>query len=96
MFEASKESTLLAEIYFRLHVDQILHQRKVNGFLNFLGTIGGIIEVLKNLTWVIYGSYASFHYTMSAIEIMYKVKRNNNKVVKDIAIPTSRRLCLFL
>ena len=59
--EVTKEYTVVAEMYFRIKADQITHSRKVFNFTDWLGTIGGVSELLLAAIAMFYGGYAEFN-----------------------------------
>ena len=72
-FKVDKKQNLLAEIYFRLEVDQMSHTRKVDDIYVYLEKIGGVPEVLKQIASILVGSYCFFYSQMVNIAIIYKV-----------------------
>ena len=44
----NEDINLIAEIYFRLEIDEIFHYREVGNFFTWLEAIGGIPEILKS------------------------------------------------
>ena len=48
-------------MYFRIKADKITHSRKVFNFTNWLGTIGGVSELLLYFFAIVYGGYAEFN-----------------------------------
>ena len=77
----------MAEIYFRIEIDSIIHTRKVDTIFTWLEAIGGIPEILKMFAQMIIGSYLYFHSTMMNIKTLYKVKTKVD-VFKLDEIPT--------
>ena len=80
-------------MYFRIDSDQIEHTRIVYKFIDFLGDMGGITEILVcGILWVV-GGYLNFN---SSIEIMssmydeshvgkhYQHEGGNNKNLEDV------------
>ena len=51
----------IAEIYFRLETDQIKHERYVLSFIDWLGEIGGVTELLTRFGTFILGGYLGFN-----------------------------------
>ena len=47
----------IAEIYFRLGVDEMIHTRDVYNFMDWLGDIGGIKEALMSFFVAVLGGY---------------------------------------
>ena len=46
-YTVDDDINLIAEIYFRLEIDEIIHYRDVGTFFSWLEAIGGIPEILK-------------------------------------------------
>ena len=52
---------VLAEMYIRVKVDSIGHTRKVYAMMDWLGSIGGVRDVLMDLFIFFFGGYCSFN-----------------------------------
>lgn len=65
---------MVAEMYFRLEVDQITHNRVVYDFMAFIGDLGGVKDIMLQLAGWVIGSYAAFHASWSTISSLYRVK----------------------
>lgn len=103
---------LIAEIYFRLGVDQITHSRDVYFFINFIGDIGGVTGLLLKISGFIIGGYTSFHSIFTTISSLYKVKHSGENLflqskivpsqnedlhkIQKIKLPLSTRIFLYL
>lgn len=48
---------MIAELFFRIDIDKILHSRVVYGISEMLGSIGGIELVLIQVAAVVFGEY---------------------------------------
>ena len=46
-YTVPNDHNLIAEIFFRLEIDEIMHYRDVGTFFTWLEAIGGIPEILK-------------------------------------------------
>jgi len=46
-YKVNDDITLIAEIYLRLEIDEIIHTREVGTVFHWLEAIGGIPEILK-------------------------------------------------
>ena len=73
-YKSTEDITLIAEIYFRLEIDSILHSRKTETFFSWLEAMGGIPEILKMFAQMVIGTYLGFHSTMMNIKTFYKVE----------------------
>ena len=67
---ALKNKKEIAEMYFRLEVEEIEHVRIFFELMDWLGSVGGIVEVLTKLATFILGSYMSFN---SGLEIIHHI-----------------------
>lgn len=74
---------MVAEMYFRMDVDQISHSRDVYYFMDFIGDIGGIGEILLQICGWVFGGYAAFHAMFSTIAVLYRHKANENPFAKS-------------
>ena len=61
---------------FRLATDvfEINTKREVFNILDFLGSIGGILEILRSILEVILSPWAKFSFTLHAISTFFIVK----------------------
>jgi len=48
-------------MYFRIEIDEILHDRLVLGFMEWLGEVGGIAEILGRVFCFFLGGYLAFN-----------------------------------
>jgi hypothetical protein len=100
---------LIAEMYFRIEVDQISHNREVYNFMMFIGDLGGVSELLLQICGWILGGYAAFHSAYSTMSALYFVQNNgepifekskqNNKRTPEIQkmkLPLKTRVFLYL
>jgi hypothetical protein len=51
---------MLGEIYFRLDNDLINHTRQCFSFMNFVGDVGGVRDVLIAIISFFFGGFANF------------------------------------
>ena len=73
----------IAELYFRLDNDQILHTRVVYRFMDWLGDIGGVYEILRNSFTFILGGYAIFHQQVEIISAFHCTGDDNKCETND-------------
>jgi len=48
-------------MYFRIDIDEIRHTRIVYEFMDWLGSIGGVAEILFHISYLFLGSWLSFN-----------------------------------
>jgi hypothetical protein len=58
-FDQDKNATELGAIYLRMDTEQTVQTRTCFSFQDFIGTIGGIKDILINIVAFFYGKYAS-------------------------------------
>jgi len=73
---------VIAEIYFRLEVDQISHGRTVYNFMDFIGDLGGVPAIMLELAGWAIGSYSAFHASYATMSALYRVK-STEKIFLD-------------
>jgi len=93
-------------MFFRMEVDQISHSRDVYYFMDFIGDIGGVGEVLLQICGWVFGGYGAFHAMFSTIAILYLYKGEENPFAKSkketapglhkIKLPLSTRFWLYM
>jgi len=54
-------------MFFRIDVEEVIHKRYVFDFTDFLGSVGGIVEILTRSASFVLGGYLAWN---SAIETM--------------------------
>jgi hypothetical protein len=99
---------LIAEMYFRLQIDQISHGRNVFTLMDFIGTLGGVSGLLLEILGWVFGGYATFHSGFATLAALYKVKQNGpsiflptkkvsteNPDLVKLKIPQSTKILLF-
>lgn len=64
----------VAEMYFRLEVDQLTHTRVVYTFMDFIGDMGGVSDIMLQLASWLIGSYAAFHASWATVSALYRIK----------------------
>ena len=74
---------LVAEMYFRLEVDQITHSRVVYNFMDFIGDLGGVNDIMLQLAGWVIGSYAAFHASWATVAALYRVKLPGGNIYHD-------------
>lgn len=60
----------IAEMYFRIKTDQIQHTRIVFNIMNWLGSIGGIKELLISFVCFIFGGFAEFNGFIQILNVL--------------------------
>ena len=58
------EYPVLVEMYIRVKVDSIGHSRKVYAMMDWLGSIGGIRDILMEMLSAFFGGYCAFNATL--------------------------------
>ena len=61
----------IAEMFFRIDTTKIQHERTVYRFMDWLGDIGGISEVISFTIMFIFGEYFEFGSKISIIKELY-------------------------
>ena len=81
-YPSAPESTpdLIAEIYFRFEVDQVSHSRVVYALMDFIGSLGGVSDLLLQIIGWIFGGYAAFHSSVATISALYRIKSKDPSV----------------
>jgi len=107
-FDVEEEKDVLAEIYFRLEVDQINHERVVFSLMDWLGALGGVPDILMMIAGLFVGGYAVFNSTFYTIAGLYRVrsetslykpsKKMDENKPKDqkIKLDLGMRCCLYI
>ena len=60
-----------AEVYIRLDTDQMVHTRTVFSFMDWLGAIGGVGDVMILIFGFFISGYADFHAKVEILDRMY-------------------------
>ena len=64
----------IADMYFRLHEDLLLHEKIDYTLYNLLEDLGGISELLVKTATFIFGSFLSFNASLVIIDKLYSHK----------------------
>jgi len=59
--EPGNENFRIAEMYFRIEIDEILHDRLVIGFMEWLGEVGGIAEIMSRALGFFLAGWLAFN-----------------------------------
>ena len=70
-FDTSPSQTLIAEMFFRIQSDKIVHSRTVYGLIDWLGDIGGIEDVLNIVVMMFIGNYLKFNCSIMVMQSLY-------------------------
>ena len=65
---------MIAEVYFRIDTEAVSHQRQSFSFINFMGDVGGIKDILIAMISFFYGGYAQFQVEYTRTQYLYKVQ----------------------
>ena len=68
--EVGTDFNTIAEMYFRVKTDTILHRRKVFSMMNWFGAVAGIEQFLLELMLLFFGGYASFNSMIETVNYM--------------------------
>jgi hypothetical protein len=74
---------LVAELYFRLEVDQITHSRIVYNFMDFIGDLGGVRDIMLEIAGWLIGSYAAFHSAWATMSALYRVRLPDGNIYQQ-------------
>jgi len=100
---------MIAEMYFRLEVDQITHARQVYNSMMFIGDLGGVKDILLQIGGWVIGSFSAFHISWSMLSSLqfvrmkggniYQKSKQNNPAHQDVykmKLPLKTRLFLWM
>jgi len=73
-------NSAIAEMYFRLDVDHVVHERNVYHIMEWLGDIGGIKDLLMDIAIAIMGSWMAFNKAMEFMNALYYSEEDNKKI----------------
>ena len=71
IYETFAERTELAEFWFRLDVNQIVHKRIVFSFMDFVGALGGVPGFLLKMGSLVVGGFSAFYASISTVAVLY-------------------------
>lgn len=60
VYDVDETSNILIKFYIRLDVNQVVHQRIVFSFMDFVGALGGVPGFLLQVGGWVVGSYSAF------------------------------------
>jgi hypothetical protein len=69
----------IAEMYYRLEVDSVLHSRVVFSSMDFIGSLGGVSDFVLMMAGWVYGGYAAFHSAFITIFVLYRIRRGKDE-----------------
>ena len=61
----------VAEMYFRLSVNEVQHQRIVFKMMDWLGAIGGVEKILMKFIVFFLGGFAQFNSTLVTLKLHF-------------------------
>ena len=71
MYYVDTSTTLLCEVYFRFHHNQIMHQRIIFDLAEWMGNVGGVPEILNILLSFLIGNYIAFYSSIVKVSRLY-------------------------
>ena len=71
MYDNYKTLDTIGLFYFRISTDKIDHERQVYRFMDWLGDVGGIGDVISFGILLIFGGFLEFNFQISTIESLY-------------------------
>jgi hypothetical protein len=74
---------VLAEMYFRIGVDEIIHSRHVFEFMDFLGSVGGVTEVLTRTSCFMIGGFLAWNSAIETMLSLYSCELSCSGAEKD-------------
>ena len=69
---------IVCEMYFRLAVSKVEHERVVYSFMDWLGSIGGVLEVLFYFIRFLLGWYSEINCDIELININNEFKKKED------------------
>lgn len=71
---------VIAEMYFRLEVDQVSHGRVVYTIMDFIGDLGGVPDLLLQICGWVLGGWAAFHSSFATLSHLFRVKSSEANI----------------
>ena len=77
--EVDDDYKMLAQLFIRLDVEEIIHTREVFSFMDFLGDLGGVTEILTKTSSFLIGGFLAWN---AGLEMMISLYSHN--LAKDL------------
>ena len=77
---------IVAEMYFRIKTDTIIHSRTVFSLMEWLGSVGGVEQTLLDMLLVVFGGYCQYNSvieTFSHLSVALDIEGFNNRYHED-------------
>ena len=74
IYEVPKTNTLIAQMYWRLNNDQIMHWRKAFSIMDLFGSLGGVSKILLSICTFFVSGYSNFWAKFSTTSMLYNIK----------------------
>lgn len=74
----------IAEIYFRLAVDQVTHTRNVLTLMGFIASLGGVTKILLKITGWVIGGYVAFNNTFQKVAQLFRLNPDKNLEIEMV------------
>ena len=77
-------SSVIAEVWFRLDIDEVVHTREVYQFLDWMGDVGGCRDIMMAFFAIVFGGYVNFTSNIETMlhlyskEALYRTDCSNN------------------
>ena len=86
-----RDHTTVAEMYFRVSVDQTVHSRTVYKFMDWLGALGGVEKILMKIIMLVAGGFVKFNSAIIVSNIHNKTNQHRKGFRNDNASSTSEQ-----
>jgi len=70
---------VIAEMYFRLDLDSLKHERSVYQVMDLLGDVGGVSDILMSVAFFLCGGYVTFHASVETMKELYSCEHDHKK-----------------
>ena len=101
--EVGDEYPVLAEMYFRIKADTIIHSRAVFTIMEWLGSVGGVEDILMDMFCFIFGGYCQYNSIIETFDHLSRsldIKGYNNDfhIDRDRVVKTTQceRIQMYL
>ena len=67
---------------FRIQPNKIEHQRKIYGFLSFIGDLGGVKDIIMLMFGFFVLPFSEFSFNLKAMKKLFLVRSNDHQMFK--------------
>ena len=72
------DPSIIYESFFMLDMEEVVHERTVYNFLDLLGDMGGLVDIIVSFFGIVLFPMSKFSFILKALEKLYQVSSKDS------------------